>query len=307
MSFSFSFGLRTAFFQKPTTMKLLLITALLALTTGFGLAQVSVTMKVDRREYLSHEPVTAVVTITNRSGRELNFVSKAEGTIAHSWLDFSIRDAAGRGLPKRHNKVFQKAVIPAGRSVARRINLSSMFNLAKVSNFAVTAHVSRPGKDDVIYTSNSGHFTVGGGNNIYKQPFGVPNSPAPKREYNVITFNDGRRTSIFAQVMNTTTGRSISTFRLSEYLAFAEPSMALDGKNQLHVLYLANPEIFVHATVNQDGKHIGTKYFKRASGRKPRFVAFSDGKLAVSGAIPYDPKKDVAQAQKARKTSDRPK
>ena len=287
-------------------MKTSFILCLLALSTALGLAQVAVNVKVDRRQYLSHEPVTAVVTITNRSGRELDFVSKAEGSIAHSWLDFSIRDAAGRGLPKLHNKVFQKAIIPAGRSVARRVNLSSMFNLTKVSNYSVTAHVSRPRLDDAIYTSNSGHFTVGGGGNIYKQPFGVPNSGAPKREYNVLTFNDGRRTSIYAQVMNVNTGSSLSTFRLSEFLGFVKPSMALDGKNQLHVLYLANPEIFVHATVNQDGQHVGTKYFKRAGGRKPRFVAFSDGKLEVAGAIPYDPEKEAQKNPAARKASERP-
>lgn len=287
-------------------MKTSLIPILFALSTALGLAQVSVSLKVDRRQYLAHEPVTAVVTITNRSGRELSFVSRAEGTIAHSWLDFSIRDASRRGLQKRHNKVFQKAVIPAGRSMSRRVNLSGMFNLTKVNNYAVTAHVRQPGIDEENYNSNSGHFTVGGGNKIYSQPFGVPNTAFPKREYNVVTFNDGKKTSIYAQVMDKNSGASISTFRLSEYLSFVKPHMALDGKNQLNVLYLANPEVFVHATVNQDGKHIGTKYFKRASGRKPRFVAFSDGKIAVSGAIPFDPKKAAQQIQKARKTSDRP-
>ncbi len=274
---------------------------------SLGLGQVGVDIKIDRSQYLSHEPVTAVVTITNRSGRELSFVSKAEGTIAHSWLDFSMRDAGGRGMQKLNHKVFQRAVIPAGRSMARRVNLSSLFNVTRVSNYAVTAHVSQPGFDDVTYTSNSGHFTVGGGNNIYKQPFGVPKSRSPKREYNVITFNDGRRTSIYAQVMDLQTGFALSTFRLSEYLSFVEPAMALDGKNQLHVLYLANPEIFVHGTVSQDGALTGTKYFKRVGGRKPRFVSFADGKVAVAGAVPYDPKKEAAKAPTARRASERPK
>lgn len=267
----------------------------------------SVDIKIDRPQSLAHEPVTAVVTITNRSGRTLNLVSQSEGSIAHSWLDFSMRDASGRGMQKRHNKVFQKAVIPAGRSMARRVNLSSMFNVTRISNYAVTAHVSQPGLDDTSYTSNSGHFTVGAGSNIYKQPFGVPKSPAPKREYNVITFNDGRKTSIYAQVMDTTTGYALSTFRLSEYLSFVEPKMALDGKNQLHVLYLANPEVFVHATVNQDGSLTGTKYYKRVGGRQPRFVPFSDGKIGVSGAVPYDPKKAREKAPTARRASERPK
>jgi len=287
-------------------MKILSLLCIFALCSAVSRAQVSVSLKVDRSQCLAHEPVTAVVTITNRSGRELNFASKAEGSIAHSWLDFSMRDAGGRGMQKRHNKVFQRAVIPAGRSMARRVNLSGMFNVTRVSNYAVTAHVSQPGLDDTSYTSNSGHFTVGGGTTIYKQPFGVPKSPAPKREYKVITFNDGKKTSVYAQVMNITTGQAISTFRLSEFLSFVEPQMTLDGKNQLHVLYLATPEVFVHATVNEDGGLVGTKYFKRVGGRKPRFVAFSDGKIAISGATPYDPKKVAQEGPRARSISERP-
>ncbi len=306
-SFSFPFGMRTAWLSEPTTMKTFLLFSLFALFPSLGLGQVGVSIKIDRSQYLAHEPVTAVVTITNRSGRELNFVSKAEGSIAHSWLDFSMRDAGGRGMQKLTNKVFQKAVIPAGRSMARRVNLSGIFNVTRVSNYAVTAHVSQPGMDDTSYTSNSGHFTVGGGNAIYSQPFGVPKSRSPKREYNVLTFNDGRKTSIYAQVMDKRTGFALSTFRLSEYLSFVEPQMAIDGKNQLHVIYLATPEVFVHATVNQDGGHAGTKYFKRVAGRKPRFVSFSDGKVAVAGAVPYDPKKAAAKAPTARRASERPK
>lgn len=268
--------------------------------------QVGVEIKIDRSQYLAHEPVTAVVTITNRSGRELSFASRSEGTIAHSWLDFSMRDAGGRGMQKLTNKVFQRAVIPAGRSMARRVNLSAIFNVTRVSNYAVTAHVSQPGLDDTSYTSNSGHFTVGGGHTIYQQAFGVPNSRSPKREYSVITFNDGRRTSIYAQVMDTRTGFALATFRLSEYLSFEKPTTALDGQNQLHVLYLANPEIFVHASLSQDGNLTGTHYFKRVAGRKPRFVSFADGKVVVAGAIPYDPEKEAAKVQTARRASERP-
>jgi hypothetical protein len=306
MTFSFPSGMGNAWLSSPTIMKTFLPLLILTLSTMVGLGQVSVTLKVDRRQYHEHEPVTAVVTVTNRSGRELDFASRLEGKIAHSWLDFSMRDSGGREMTKRHHKVFQRAVIPAGRSMSRRVNLSGMFNVAKVGNFAVTSHVRRPGVEQESYTSNSGHFTVGGGSKIHSVPFGVPNCPFTKREYNVVTFNDGSKTSIYAQVMDTNSGRSISTFRLSEYLGFVNPQMALDNLNQLHVLYLADPEIFVHATVNQDGYHTGTNYFKRSGGRQPRFVAFEDGSVVVSGAIPFDPAKEAKETPKARRASERP-
>lgn len=271
-----------------------------------AIAQVAVTIKVDRRQYLEHEPVSAVVTITNRSGRELTFTSRAEGTIAHSWLDFGMRDSSGRAVTKRHHRVFQRAVIPAGRSMARRVLLSDMFSMGKTGNYSVTAHVRQPGIDETAYGSNSGHFTVGGGSILQRTPFGVPDSPATKREYRVVSFNDGKRTSLYAQVMNLTTGMPISTLRMSDYLAFVKPQIAIDGQNQLHTLYLGNPEIYVETVVNQDGRLISSSYYKRGSGRRPRFVSFSDGKIVVSGGIPYDPKKEAASRPTVRRSSERP-
>lgn len=288
-------------------MKILRSLLILAFVAQSAPGQVAISLKLDRRQYLEHEPVTAVVTITNRSGRELDFTSRLEGGIAHSWLDFGVRDSSGRPVTKRHHKVFQRAVIPAGRSMARRVDLSGMFAISRTGNYSVTAHVRRPGVDDTAYGSNSGHFTVGGGTILQRSPFGVPNSPATKREYRVVSFNDGKRNSIYVQVMNLTSGLPIATNRLSDYLSFVKPKIAIDGKNQLHVLYLGSPEIFVQASVNQDGRFISTQYFKRAGGRHPRFVAFSDGKVVVSGGIPYDPKKEAAARAIARKVSERPK
>jgi hypothetical protein len=286
--------------------KICLIPFLTLLLMQGALAQVSISLQLDRRQYLEFEPVTAVVTITNRSGRELTFTSRLEGTIAHSWLDFSMRDSSGRPVTKLHHKVFQRAVIPAGRSVSRPVDLSGMFSIGRTDNYSVTAQVRQPGIDETAYGSNSGHFTVGGGSILHQSPFGVPDSPATKREYRVVGFNDGRRTSLYVQVMNLSTGRPIATNRLSEYLTFVKPQIALDGMNQLHTLYLGNPEIYVETTVNGDGQLISTKYYKRAGGRQPRFVPFSDGKVVVSGAIPYDPQVEAANAPKARRASERP-
>lgn len=288
-------------------MKTLLPLLIMMLGTSLGWGQVAIQLSVDRMQYLAHERVMGVVTITNRSGGELTFESKVNGGVTRSWLTFSMRDSAGRPKPLLVNSVFRKAVLPAGRSISREVDLSSLFSVSSVGNYAVTAHVTQLDSQGSTYTSNSGHFTVGGGTTIYTQNFGVPNTPAPKRTYNVVTFNDGKRTSIYAQVMNTVSGRSISTFRLSEYLSFSRPQMALDTKNQLNILYLANPEIFVHATVSQDGMMTGTKYFKRTNARGPRFVTLNDGGLAVLGASPYDPKKAAAAAPHARSASERPK
>lgn len=275
------------------------------LGTTLGWGQVSVQLQLERRQYLAHEKVKGVVTIVNRSGRDITYLSRDGRGLTRSWLDFSMRDTAGRQKPKLVNLGFRKAVLPAGRSIAREVDLGRIFAVTGVGNYAVTAHVTELGVDDVTYTSNSAHFTVGGGNIIYRQHFGVPKSPAPKREYNVVTFNDGKRNSIYAQVMNTVSGRSLSTFRLSNFLTFHQPQMALDAKNQLHILYLAAAETFVHATISQDGMLTGTKYYKRSQGRGPRFVNYKN-QVTVLGATPFDPSKVAASGPRPRSASERP-
>jgi len=287
-------------------MKTILVPLILIMGTLVGAAQLNVHLAIERNQYLAHEPVHAVVTITNRSGRSLELFSEKKGSIAYSWLNFSMRTGGGRPLPKLTNSVFQKAVLPAGQAMKRRVNLNQIFGISRVNAYSVTASVRQPGVDTMVYPSNSAHFNVGRGMEVYRQPFGVPKSKSPKREYRVLTFNDGRRTSIYASVMNTLTGRSISTFRISDALLFKRPQCTLDGKNRLHVLYLGNPTIFVHAIVTQDGRMEKPKYIKVGSSGDPRLVSFANGQVAVSGGIPYDPAKAAAARNKVRRATDRP-
>lgn len=288
-------------------MKNILIPLILLLSSLAGSAQLNVHLAIERQQYLTHEPVYAVVTITNRSGRTLELYSEQKGTIAHSWLNFSMRDGAGRSLTKLTNSVFQKAKLPGGQAIRRRVNLNQIFGLSRVNAYSVTASVRQPGPDALVYPSNSAHFNVSGGIQVYRQPFGVPNSPISKREYRVLTFNDGRKTSIYASVMDAVSGRSISTFRISDALLFKRPQCTPDGKNRLHVLYLGNPNIFVHAIVNQDGGMDKPKYFKVGSSGDPRLVSFANGEVVVSGGIPFDPVKEAAARSKIRKATDRPR
>lgn len=278
---------------------------LLLLSSLTSLAQVSVYLQFSRKQYVANEPIRAQVTITNRAGRDLKLQSQFRGGFAQSWLDFTVRDSRGRDLISQTNEVFQAAVVPAGQSIARKVTLNSLYQMAPVGNYMVRANVQIQG-DDVAYTSNLAHATVSQGAEIWRQSFGVPNSASPKREYAVIGFNDGKRLSIYAEVRDKGTGRSLSTFRLSEYLSVTKPQAAIDGKNEMHVLYRANVEVFVHVVVNPDGILKETKYFKRSGGRPPRLVA-SGREVGVRGAAPFDPTKAATVRRGQRRTSDRPR
>ena len=128
-----------------------------------GSAQLNVHLAIERNQYLAHEPVYAVVTVTNRSGRALELFSEKKGGIAHSWLNFSMRTSGGRPLPKLTNSVFQKAVLPAGQAIKRRVNLNQIFGISRVNSYSVSTSIRQSGIDTMTYSSNSAHFNVAGG------------------------------------------------------------------------------------------------------------------------------------------------
>ncbi|MGE9268610.1 MAG: hypothetical protein ACQKBY_10975 [Verrucomicrobiales bacterium] len=283
-----------------------LLLALSLLTPA--MAQISVQLQPVRTQYITHEPVNVIVTITNRSGRELFFRSHTKGALAVSWLDFKVNDGRGKAMQRLSNAVFRAASLPPGKSISRSVNLNQIYGLTSSGNYSVSAIIRQGESVDRLstYQSNTDRFSITDGRVLFRQPFGVPNSPHPKREYKVLSYNDGDSTSVYVSVLDSQRGTSISTFRLSQALLFRAPQATLDSSNRLHVLYLANPAIYVHATISPDGETLDTKYYKRSETNLPALMAFSDGSIQTRGGIPYDPAEEQKAREAARKITDRP-
>jgi len=286
-------------------MKTLLALAILAASVLTSAAQISVHLKMDRTTYLANEQVSAVITLTNRSGRELFLRTVPKGRTTRSWLDFSIRDGRGKDLHQRRAPQYRAAKIPAGQSVAKRVIFNNLFGVNNPDRYAATAHITTD--EGVTYQSNSAYFNVNNGRVLFSEQFGAPGTKYPKRAYQVLSFNDGKRTSLYTTILENRTKASLSTSRLSEALLFNKPQATIDGKSRLHVLYLATPEVFVHVITNQDGGRVNTQYYKRANSGIPSFTAFANGEIKVRGGIPFDPQKEAKEKSRARRITERPK
>ena len=272
---------------------------------GSATAQLAVSLKMDRRNFMVDEAVTGVVTITNRSGRELFLHSKSSGRSVRSWLDFKIRDGRGKELSQLRIPGFRAARIPSGQSVSKRVVFNNFFRLKDPELYVVHAIISDPASN-LIYRSSTTNFTLANGRNLQRIAFGMPGTKSPQRQFHLLSFNDGKNTSVFAQVMDTKRGRSIGNLRLGKAMLFFKPRAVIDGKNNLHVLYLAKPEVYVHATVSGDCKMTGYQFFKRGRSGQPRFISFANGEVKVQGGIPFDPAAEREQQIRARRLSDRP-
>lgn len=265
-------------------------------------AQIEVSAQMSKREYVANEAVAVTITITNRAGRELYL----HGDARNSWLDFNLKDGKGALLTTfGGNPGFKAVKVPAGRSVSQTVNLSEHYRVSTVSRYGGFATVRIHGDKETIYTSNRIHFNVTTARTIYSQKVGLP-AQRTTREYRVLKFNDGKKNQLYVEVEDERTGRILRTFPVGESLAFHKPQGTVDGQNNLNVLYLATPSVFVHAKVNPDGRLVTRDLFKRGATGEPRLVTFDNGEVKTAGGIPYNPEKEHAQRSKVRRLSERP-
>lgn len=278
-----------------------MILPLLALATAAH-AQLSSSLQVPKRQYVGGEAVTAIINVTNYSGRDIVFGS----TGGVSWLDFIVRDSRGHPVTPVKPLIFGSVTIPAGQSMARQVALSSYFPLFDPGNYSVSGVVRMPGDPREGTTTNRVSFTLTPGRRIWTQKVGLPDRPGEVREYRLLSSSDGTKSNVYAQVIDDRTGLSIGTFAIGEAILSRRPLVTLDRQQRMHVLYLGTPSVWVHSIVNTDGKLVDRSLHQRGPHGDPKLLSHVDGSVAVSNSIPFDQEADTRQRRTTRKISDRP-
>jgi hypothetical protein len=210
-------------------------------------------------------------------------------------------------VPTRKLNVFGAMKIKAGESLAKRVDLREFFHLDSQGNFAASAVVRDPNGTVQGASTNRMLFNLNPGRLYWSQKIGVgKGSASHTRELKLMTFSDGQKTQLYAQVVDGRTGTSITTFSLGDALMLRKPMVTLDGKQRMHVMYLGTPSMWVHCQVSADGKLVGRDIHQRAAQGDPILMAYGDGSVRVMNSILYDPKAVEVERSKIRKASDRP-
>lgn len=264
-------------------------------------AQVRATLRMSNTQYVAHEQVLATVTITNDTGRDL--LIHSEG--AFNWLDFVVKNSRGSSLTPLAQKKFEAVNIPAGRSIAKTINLNGVYRVTDPGNFRCHAVVRLPGGRG-NFTTNSSLFNVTRGKQIYSHRVGDP-AARNVREFRLSIHTTTKKSSVYVHVIDIQTGRTIQAFRLGDALAYRKPKAISDRAKNLHVIFLTAPNIYAHARVSADGKYLGTDYYTPAPGAKPALATFANGDVVMAGGIPHDPKASQKRRASIRKLSERPR
>lgn len=271
------------------------------LCCGVAQGQLATSLRLSKTQYLAGEPVIATVSITNHSGRDVEF----QGFMERPWLDFALSNSRNEPVAPTGRGIFGKMKIGAGQSLNRQVNLSAMFQLNDPGNYSVSGTVRMPGVDGATTVTNRVLFSMSPGRPYWTQKVGTSRL-GKVREFRVLNFSGDQKSQLYVQITDDRTGLPISTFSLGEALLVRKPSVTVDNGQRLHVLFLATPTSWLHCIVDTDGRLVRRDIHQRGPQGDPFLVTSPKGEVTVGNSIPYDPKAEAERRAKIRKLSDRP-
>ncbi len=286
-------------------MNRILLLLILCLCCGQARAQYVTNLTLLKNQFLTGEPVVAVVSVTNRSGADV----VVGGHGARDWLQFEITQSTGQRLSPVTIGSEEPITMKAGGTTKHTVEISGGYSTANLGSFTVIANVLHP-LSGQFFMSNPERMTITDSKpNMFDQPFGVPEGfpgAGRQRRYQVILFRELDDLQLYCRLTDDRSNAYIATFLLGPAMMAVQPQISIDVHNKLHVLFLAQPHVFCHAVVNPDGKIHKRTYYKDPEGNRPEMVMTNSGATVTGGEI-FDPSAPPPKKKVLRKASERPK
>jgi hypothetical protein len=281
-----------------------ILLAALFFVSASAQAQIQVQLSFKRLQYIAHEPILATVTIANNSGRDIYLHDES----GQHWFGFEITAGEGRLLaPLKQETAAEPALhIEAGKTVTRKINLTSRFPVHDFGAYHVRANVYFPDLNKFFYSTTK-VFQVSDARPIWQKTVGVPEGTQGAGEVRTYSLLSNRlldHTALYVRVENKERGAVYTTYSLGRIIASEDPQAEIDRANQLHVLHCAAPRNWAYSHVGLNGELLKHSTFLETRTR-PRLRHTADGSIAVSGGMLDVPVAD-SKRPAAPKLSDRP-
>lgn len=267
-------------------------------------AQFETGLTLNKLSYLTYEPVEATINIVNRSGSDIVM----GGPNGQAWLSFEVTDAAGNRVPPVRLRTDETIVFKAGTALKRTIRVSDYHPFSEYGSYGITATVFHPPSQQ-YYASNRVRANFTEVKPFWEQPFGVPlGQPGAGqiRRYALCILRDTSSTHLYVRVLDDRSGLKLSTFCLGTCIMVADPQITIDRDNKLHVLYMAKPHIYAHATVTPQGRLEQVTQHKEIQSDRPKLFVQGDQSIGVAGGAPYVPESDTPPPTKARSIKEKP-
>lgn len=244
-------------------------------------AQIQVALKLKRLQYIAYEPVVATLTITNLAGRHVELHDDA----GQRWFGFELTAGEGRPIaPLTKDAPEPPLTIEAGKTVTRKINLTSVYPVHDFGTYHVRANIYFADLSKFFY-SNTKVFEVTDGRRIWQETVGMPEGASGDgnvRTFSLLSNRFPDHTSLYVRVENKESGVVYSTFSLGPIIASDDPHAEFDRTNQLYVLHCAAPRRWRFSHVGLNGELIEHGVFLETKSR-PHLQRTTDGTITVGG------------------------
>lgn len=246
-------------------------------------AQISVTLEPTKQIYVAHEPVYAVLTITNRAGSDV--VLRGPGNAP--WLAFEVIDSQGHLVSPSKNVDYEPVIIPAGQTLQRKFAINQTYSMSTKGLYRVRANVYFPNLKQ-YFNSKQNTIHVSDGRELWHQVVGVPSGREGEgtyRRYTLLTFTNGTEKNLYIRVHDERTGAVYATFSLGQVIMVRNPERTIDQQNRLHLLHMGAPRTYAHTVIDVDGKVVSRDIYREDGGNRPQLAPSGVGDVVVVGGI----------------------
>ncbi len=282
---------------------LALVVAFLVASVAHLSAQVRVDISFKRKLFVKYEPLVAVVTINNLSGRPLLL----ENTDNHRWFGFNIETAGGRIIPPINpNYELAPAAIGPGEKMTRAVNITPLFPLYEFGLYRVRAAIYAD-IFDRYFSSPPLAVEITDGRPIWQEVVGVPgvDGKPELRTITLLSHKLSRSTRLYVRIENRDLGKIYCTHQLGTFLTFGEPEVLLDTSNEIHILQNSAPKEFLYTHLGLQGEVLGQQTYLEA-GTRPSLAKVSGGAVAVLGGQAFTPGEATEVETQSDRIGDRP-
>ena len=274
------------------------------------MAQLTVSIELERTNFVAHEALNAVIKVKNQAGKDIAL----GGPGSTSWLQFHIQRADVRPengalvVSRNGDPKVEPIMVKEGATLTKRINLNTFYPMDEASVYLVNCSVYFPDTQKWINCDSKALVRV----NSAKAPFFERTVGLPKthpqagryRRYRLFTNKSqikaaGRSQEVqllYVSIIDEETEDNVATYPLGPILDYREPQPTIDRSGNLCVLYMANPQFYQYAVVDADGAVKDQQTFKAAGGA-PELMQTNTGSVRVRGGVVYDA---IAEADRAR-------
>lgn len=270
-------------------------------------AQINVSIKLERGNYVSYESLPVTVTVTNTSGSDVVL----GGPNNSSWLNFLVTSETGRPVTAIESPNVDAIVCKKNQALERKFNLPRHFHLIESGGYVVKASVYFPDLQRWLNSPPARFNIMQAPKPQWERTYTVPSGfkmAGKYRKYQLFTVHDSDRSYLYVRIVDESTGMYLMTTRFNSMAPDRQLQPAVDDEQNLHILCLASPLAWVYQCVDPDGKLIAQKFYKQGKG-VPQLVAQGGGVTILGGTI-YDPAEKPAPAtangSAIRRLSDRP-